>query len=160
MTTLATEGLKEMAQHFLTQESRWCRDRKTWGMLRNGKDVRSQTDYILGKDRRLFRNVAVRDPHRKSDHYMVLGCLPSAPLVDHKRYLEGRKLWPVRTPVKLMQIDQLVASLQRAVLKAQLRKKRQNAWISEKTWRLIDERVSARRYPRYGQDFTRQIGRR
>ena len=32
-TTLATEGLEDTARHFLPRESRWCRDRRTWGML-------------------------------------------------------------------------------------------------------------------------------
>ena len=78
-TTLATEGLEDMARHFLPRESRWCRDRRTWGILRKGREVRSRTDYILGTDIRLFRNVAGRDPQHNSDHYMVLGCLPSTP---------------------------------------------------------------------------------
>ena len=78
-TLLATEGLEDMARHFLPREIRWCRDRRTWGMLQKGREVRSRTDYILGTDSRLFRNVAVRDPRHNSDHYMVLGCLPSAP---------------------------------------------------------------------------------
>ena len=70
------------------------------GVLWNGREVRSRTEYILGTDRRLFRNFAVQDPRHNSDHYMVLGCLPRAPLTDHKRYLGGRKRWPVRPPVK------------------------------------------------------------
>ena len=60
-TTIATEGLEDMAQHFLPRERRWYRDRRTWGMLRNGREVWSRTDYILWTDRRLFGNVAVRD---------------------------------------------------------------------------------------------------
>ena len=44
-------------------------------MVRGGKAVRSRTDYILGTDRSLFRNVAVRDPRYNSDHYMVMGLL-------------------------------------------------------------------------------------
>ena len=43
-TTLATEGLEDMVKHFLPRESRWCRDRRTWGMLRNGRELRSRTD--------------------------------------------------------------------------------------------------------------------
>ena len=78
-TTLATEGLEDTAKHFLPQESRWCRDQRTWGVIRKGREVRYRTDYILGTDRRLFRNVAVRDPQHNSDHYMVLGCLPRSP---------------------------------------------------------------------------------
>ena len=42
---------------------------------RGGKAVRSRTDYILGTDRSLFRNVAVRDPRHNLDHYMVMGLL-------------------------------------------------------------------------------------
>ena len=68
-----------MARHFLPRESRWCQDRRTLGMLQKGREVRSRTDYILGTDSRLFRNVAVRYPRHNSDHYMVLGCLTSAP---------------------------------------------------------------------------------
>ena len=32
-TTLAKEGLEDMARHFLSRESRWCRDQRTGGML-------------------------------------------------------------------------------------------------------------------------------
>ena len=60
--TIATERHEDMAQQFLPRVIRWCRDRRTWGMLHNGREVRSRTDYILGTDNRLFRNVAVRDP--------------------------------------------------------------------------------------------------
>ena len=31
-------------------------------MIREGREVRSWTDYIMGTDRRLFENVSVRDP--------------------------------------------------------------------------------------------------
>ena len=85
VTSLATEGLEDMAWHFLPQENRWCRDRRTWGMIRKGREVRSRTDYILGTDRRLFRNVAVWDPRHNLDPYMVLGCIPSA----HPRSISG-----------------------------------------------------------------------
>ena len=44
-------------------------------MVRRGKAVKSRTDYILGTDRSLFRNVAVRDPHHNSDHYILMGLL-------------------------------------------------------------------------------------
>ena len=51
--------------------------------------VRSRTDYILGTDRCLFQNIAVRDPWHNTDHYMVLGCLPGAPLATTRRYQGG-----------------------------------------------------------------------
>ena len=88
-TDLATAGMEDMAQHFMPRRRRWNRDRRTWDLWRKGQVVRSRTEYILGTDRRLFKNVAVRDPRHNSDHYMVLGCLPSAPLSETKRYLGG-----------------------------------------------------------------------
>ena len=57
-TDIATAGLEDMARHFLPREKQWCRDRRTWGMRRKGQEVRSRTDYILGTDRHLFRNVS------------------------------------------------------------------------------------------------------
>ena len=66
--SLATEALEDMEKHLLPQESRWCQDQRTWGLLRKGREVRSRTDYILGTYRRLFRNAAVRDPQHNSDH--------------------------------------------------------------------------------------------
>ena len=42
-------------------------------MVRMRREVCSRTDYILGIDRRLFRNVAVRDLQHNSDHYLSIG---------------------------------------------------------------------------------------
>ena len=60
VAALVTEGLEDMAAHFLLQRRRWYRDGRTWCMLQKGREVRSRTDYILGTDRRLFGNVSVR----------------------------------------------------------------------------------------------------
>ena len=48
-------------------------------MVRVGREVRSRTDYILGTDHYIFRNMVIRDPRNNLDHYLVLGCLRSAP---------------------------------------------------------------------------------
>ena len=58
-------------------------------MIQEDREVRYQMYYILGTDCRLFGNVSVQDPRHNSDHYMVLGCLHSAPLREHARYLGG-----------------------------------------------------------------------
>ena len=42
----------------------------------------------------------------------------------------------------------LFGYLRRAVPKPHMQGKHRNAWISEETWKLVDERVSARRGPR------------
>ena len=91
-------------------------------------------------------------------NYMVLGCLLSAPLSETKRYLGGgRKRWPVRPPTEPSRPDTLFAALRRAVPRPKPREARRNAWISAETWRLINERVSTRREPRYGKADRRQL---
>ena len=65
---LATEGLEDISTHFLPYWSAWCWDGRTWIMIWEGRKVRSQTDYILGTDRRLFWNVSVQDPRHNSYH--------------------------------------------------------------------------------------------
>ena len=37
-------------------------------------------DYILGSDRRIFQNVAVRDSRHNSDNFIVVGCLHGSSL--------------------------------------------------------------------------------
>ena len=64
-------------------------------MVQVGREVSSWTDYILGTDHRLFWNVFVWDPRHNSDHYLVLGCLHSAPLSEHLEYLRRRKRLPL-----------------------------------------------------------------
>ena len=98
-------------------------------MLQKGRKVRSRTDYILGTDRRLFRNVSVRDPRHNSDHYMLLGCLQSASLMEHKRYLWGRKKFPLRPPSKPTREDNTFVAIRRAVPKVRAREARQYEWI-------------------------------
>ena len=89
----------------------------------------------------------------------VPGLYIKRPPTEHKRYLGGRKRWPVRLPGEPTRTDKIFAAIQRAVPKAQPCEARRNAWISETTWRLIDERVSARRDPQCGQAFTRRLGK-
>ena len=86
-------------------------------MIWEEREVRSWTYYILGKNLRLFWNLSVWDPRHNSDHYMVLGCLRSAPLREHSRYLEGPKRLPLRPLTSLTKKDEIFAALRRAVPK-------------------------------------------
>ena len=89
--------------------------------------------------------MSVWDPRLNTDHYMVLGCLHSAPGREHARYLSGRKQLPLRPLAEPTQEDGIFVALRKAVPKPHARKRRKNRWISEDTWRLVDERVSTRR---------------
>ena len=56
---LATAGLDNMGLNFLPWRKPWLQDRCKWTMRQDGKEVRSQMDYILRTDLRLFQEVAV-----------------------------------------------------------------------------------------------------
>ena len=115
-------------------------------MIREGREVRSRTDYSLGTDFRFFGNVSFWDPRHNSDHYMVLGCLHSAPLREHTRYLGERKCLPLRARTAPTREDGIFAALLRAVPKPQSQGARKNMWISAVTWRLVEKSFSACRY--------------
>ena len=85
MAALMEAGLEDMVEHLLLCWRRWDRERRTWNMVREGKVVRYWTYYILGTDPSLFWNVSVRDLMHNTDHYMVLGCLRSAPEREHAK---------------------------------------------------------------------------
>ena len=132
------EVLEDMLAHFLPRGRPWCRDGRMWSMIREGREVRSRTDYILGTDCRLFGNIYVRDPRYNSDHYLVLGCMCSAPLKEHIQYLKRRKKLPLRPPTEPTREDKIFLALRRAVLKPRSREARRKELISAATWRLVD----------------------
>ena len=121
--------------------------------------MRSWTDYILGTYFRLFGNISVRDPRHNSDHYMVLSCLHSASLRENARYLRGRKRLPLCPPNEPTREDTLFAALLRDFPKPRAWEAQKNAWILATTWRLINERVSARRDIAKDHDLIRRLGR-
>ena len=65
---------------------------------------------------------------------------------------------PLLPPKKPTREDKLFGDLRRAVPKPHEREKHRNAWISDETWRLADERDSARRGTRV-QVRLRRLGR-
>ena len=115
---------------------------------KEGESGRSRTDYILGTDRSLFRNVAVRDPRYNSDHYMVMGLLRGRTGRGHAKYIAGRRKIPLKPPRRPTREDEFFGDLRRAVPKTQPREQHRNAWISEETWRLVDKRVTMQRKTR------------
>ena len=131
-----------MWAQFLPRRHPWCRDGRTLSMVRVGRGVRSQTDYILGGDFCLFWNVTFRDPWNNLDHYLVLGFLHCAPLREHSKYRGRRKrvpIWNLTTPTREYR---LFAALRRSIPKPKGRYARKNVWILVKMWRHVDKRVS------------------
>jgi Reverse transcriptase (RNA-dependent DNA polymerase) len=118
-------------------------------MVRNGEVIASRCDYILGDDRRLFQAVGIREPRGyDSDHKAVIGILSSATRREHHNYLKGRKAFPLKFSRRAMSIkDRAFNTItQRASQPtASAMGPRRASWISDETWRLVDERASKRR---------------
>ena len=130
---LTEAGVKDMSAHFLPRKRLWGRERQTWSMVREGRVVRSRTDYLLGTYQSIFRNVSVQDPRHNSDHFMVVGHLRSATARDHARYIKGRRKIPLKPLSEPTREDELFGALRRAVQKPHERDKHKNAWISYET---------------------------
>ena len=96
MLVLEAVGLDDMSAHFLPRLCPWCQYGRMWSMVQLGREVRYRTDYILGTDLSLLRNVVAQYPRHNSDHYLVLVCLRIAPLREHTKYLGRRTLPPLR----------------------------------------------------------------
>ena len=64
---------------------------------------------------------------------------------DHARYIQGRQRMPLKPLLEPTREDELFVDLRRAAPKPHEREKHKNEWISDEMWRLVDERVSARR---------------
>ena len=90
---------------------------------------------------------------------MVLGCLPSASLTEHNRYLERQEKFPLTPPTEPAREDDAFADLRRDVCKMRAKEARRNEWVLTETWRFVEERVSARRDPEKGQAIKRRLGR-
>ena len=72
-------------------------------------------------------------------------CLGSRTAREHVLYITGKRRLPLLPPKEPTREDNLFGDLRRAMPKPHEREKHRNAWISNETWRLVDERVSARR---------------
>ena len=90
---------------------------------------------------------------------MVLGYLHSASLKKHTRYLRVRKKLPLCPPTDPTREDKIFAALRRAAPKPRAQEAWKNEWISAAIWRLVNERVSARRDPAKYQTLIRRLDR-
>ena len=127
-------------------------------MVPLAREVQYRMYYTLGKDCRIFRNVAIRDPRHNLDHYMVLECLHSYPLREHTEYLGRRMQPPLRPPTTPAREEGLFAALRRSIPKPKAREDRKNAWILVGPWRIDDERVSLQRGPEIDHTLIRCLG--
>ena len=161
--SLAAFGLRDLLTDF--KQRKPYRDLATWQQLRMGSIVKSRCDYVMGTDRRLVQTVGIRNPrHHSSDHYLIRVRLLRQPTKCHKRYLRGRRQWPLAMPPvgPLTEIDSLFQTLESYCdSPPPPPAKHRPQWLAPKTLQLMDARTTLRRDPchcrRRARTLTRQI---
>ena len=96
---IAAEGIVDVVLHSLPSCNTWLQDMCTWRMRKDGQEIWSRTDYILGTYCRLLQDVDIQDMRHNSDHYMVLGCMSGdleKELMDYLRKVRRFLLRPIR----------------------------------------------------------------
>ena len=63
---VVTMGHMYISTQFLPRRRAWNGYQWTWAVVKQGREMRSRTDYILGSDRQIFQNVAVQEPQHNS----------------------------------------------------------------------------------------------
>ena len=118
-----------------------------------------RTNYILGTSCRIFRNVSVQEPRKKSDHYFIIGCLRSATLREHENYLWRRTRHPLCKPTTMTKENGLFVSLRRTIPKPKAQEENNDPWILGDTLRLVHTRLSVRQYPTRNQGLLQRLSR-
>ena len=59
VVVISMAGLVDLVVHILQQQQELCKDWRMWVMVRQGRVVRSQMEYILIYNHWIFQNVAV-----------------------------------------------------------------------------------------------------
>ena len=95
-SAMSMEGLKDISGHFLQRNKTWLRDGRMWSILRGGREVHYQTEYIMGTYRCMFQNAAVLDAWYKTYHYLVLGYLRKTTPTAHSQDLKKRTRFPTK----------------------------------------------------------------
>ena len=130
---LEAVGLMNIGVHFLPCCNPWLQDRCKWSMQRDGQEVWSRKDYILGIDCRVFQDVYIRYTQHQSDHFMALGCLRG----DQVKELTGYLCKACRFPPCLIRSDLVLApdnifsDLKTHIPNPPLSDQVRRAWISD-----------------------------
>jgi exonuclease III len=142
---VATLGVEDMLKNFC--QTRHHGDGYTWRMRRDGQMVTGRCDYILADDRRYFQSVQIKTPrHYDSDHDAVVAVMLPRPPIEHRRYLEGQKAFPLHVEERdFNDADRLLRQLHRVHRTEGEAQPGRPEWVSAETWRLVDQRALGRR---------------
>ena len=144
LASIADLGMENAMDYF--RSSRRHRDGFTWRQVRDGQLLQSRCDSILCNCPRDFLNVQIRSPRgHLSDHDAVCGWIRSGPSKAHKGYLHARKTLPWTFPDDPSEVDIAHACLQENRQRPETSRRTRKPWISDATWRLVDNKAELRR---------------
>lgn len=153
---VASLGVEDVISNF--RQTRRHADGITWRQNRNNGEVSSRCDYILSSSSRIFTAVRIVTPrHYDSDHNAVVATMIPTPKQQHRRYLNGRKAFPLKVVDRdRTEVDGYFDSVLSRIPAVHGGNHREwRSWISENTWRLVDQRAALRRSS--GLDRTREL---
>jgi hypothetical protein len=96
-----------------------------------------------------------------SDHYLILGEFLSEPLRENRRYLGGRRRFPLHATAPVSEVEKLFADIQAACADPiPPERPPRPSWISSETWNLIDHRAERRRQSDFSDTESSRLNRR
>ncbi len=144
LALVASLGLTNLGNHFVL-----ARKRKDWTWSKRNADGtrhRSVCDYILVENRSDFTNFKIKQPRFDSDHRLLKATLKPQQTREHQKYLKKRQQFPIKViPDNNNQADTLMTNLEARIKPTKSQSSRDNSWISNDTWKLIDRKAMARR---------------
>jgi hypothetical protein len=147
VAALSSYGLDDTGRHF-KQRKRYAR-RWTYQVKTNGIVIKARCDAMMGSDRHWFQSVRILDPTDfTSDHFMIIGEITASPAKEHKDYLRGHKEMPDTTiaGIDTAAADGLVSKLMEHLPERERPNfKPKPDWVSEATWKLVDERIQRKK---------------
>jgi len=160
---LAANGeLQSMVPHFRQQRRYEKMGNTTWFQnMEDGTVRRSKCDYICCRDKRLFTNVALREPETfsKTDHYMIKATFLNATPRAHKKYLLGHKKIPLQHQGPYTPADNLFRILVDNVPPPTAEGHPKTSWISQETRRLMAKRCRLHRDKHHSRQQARVLTR-
>ena len=144
-------GLMDISRHLCQpRKRRQCQGRWIWRMRRRGRDISSQTDYLLVPERNRwdFQGVTLKAPrHHNTNHQAVIATINAGSAAKLARYRRKRCRFPISMPKNG---TRTYAETSFEWLKQECEppppwERKQNSWIQLATWALVDARALLRK---------------
>ena len=143
---MSTLGLKSISDNFVQRGGRRYK-RWTWRQRRQGVLHGAVCDVIASDDPNSFLNCQIREPRFDTDHMVLVAKVRLSSKRHHRRYARSRSTYPIPKlkPEDMTPAERLLAELTEAADKGSKTNGRDNSWISDRTWKLMDRKADARK---------------